>query len=85
MSTGAFLEFLTGMQASETCSGAWAGPQKRLKCWSEDGTPLLMELYSSAFGNHPRPPKVSGLGVMVLRPGPMGYKKLKLGLQEVNR
>ena len=24
-----------------------------------------MELYSSAFGNHPTPPKVSGLGVMV--------------------
>ena len=44
--------------------GAW-GPAQRLKCWSEDGTPPLMELYSSAFGNHPRPPKVSGLGVMV--------------------
>ena len=24
-----------------------------------------MELYSSAFGNHPTPPKASGLGVMV--------------------
>ena len=39
MSSGAFLEFLTGMQGSG-------------------------ELYSSAFGNHPTPPKVSGLGVM---------------------
>ena len=46
------------------------------------GTPPLMELYSSAFGNHPTPPKVSGLGVMVafLRPGPMGNKKLKTWL-----
>ena len=68
MRSGAFLEFLTGMQGSGAC---WPGFQglgarpKRLKCWSEDGTPPLMELYSAAFGNHPRPPKVSGLGVMV--------------------
>ena len=75
MSTGAFLEFLTGMQGSGACWPGFQGlvgqvfrglgPAQRLKCWSEDGTPPLMELYSSAFGNHPRPPKVSGLGVMV--------------------
>ena len=34
------------------------------------GTPPLMELYSSAFGNHPTPPKVSGLGVQA--PGACG-------------
>ena len=59
-------------------SGAW-GPAQRLKCWSEDGTPPLMELYSSAFGNHPRPPqgqRTGGYG-SVLRPGPMGLRRNK--------
>ena len=59
-------------------SGAW-GPAQRLKCWSEDGTPPLMELYSSAFGNHPKPPKVQRTGGYgsVLRPGPMGLRRSK--------
>ena len=68
MSTGAFLEFLTGMQGSGACwpglQGLGARPSGR-NAGVKTGTPPLMELYSSAFGNHPTPPKVSGLGVMV--------------------
>ena len=69
MSTGAFLEFLSGMQVQ----GLVGQVPKTLKpgTGAKTGTPPLMELYSSAFGNHPTPLKVSGLGVgSVLRRGP---------------
>ena len=62
MSTGAFLEFLTGMQGSGLV-GQVSRLGARPSGGAKTGTPPLMELYSSAFGNHPTPPKVSGLGV----------------------
>ena len=61
MSTGAFLEFLTGMQGSGAC---WPGFQ-RLKCWSED-EPLRLRKPSNA----PQGQRIGGYG-SVLRPGPI--------------
>ena len=51
------------MQGSGAC---WPGPQgfvARPTAKSEDGNPAFHG--TVAFGNHPTPPKVSGLGVMV--------------------
>ena len=71
MSTGAFLEFLTGMQA-------W-GPVQRLKCWSEDGNPAshgTVQLRLRKPSNAPQGQRIGGYG-SVLRPGPMGLRRNK--------
>ena len=64
MSTGAFLEFLTGMQG-------W-GPAQQLKCWSEDGNPAshgTVQLRLRKPSNAPQGQRIGGYG-SVLRPGP---------------
>ena len=58
------------------------GPGPAAEMLERRREPPLMELYSSAFENHPTPPKVSGLGVMVAgsRPqGPVGQVSRGLG------
>ena len=74
MSTGAFLEFLTGMQGS----GAW-GPAQRLKCWSEDGNPAshgTVQLRLRKPSNALQGQRI-GIYGSVLRPGPMGLRRNK--------
>ena len=65
MSTGAFLEFLTGMQGSEArFTGAW-GPPQRLKCWSEDGNPAshgTVQLRLRKPSNAPQGQRIGGYG-----------------------
>ena len=65
MSTGAFLEFLTGMQGKGLVGqvSRGLGPGPAAEAGAKTGTPPLMELYSSAFGNHPTPPKVADWGL----------------------
>ena len=91
MSTGAFLEFLTGMQGSGAC---WPGlqgrgPAQQLKCWSEDGNPAshgTVQLHLRKPSNAPQGQRIGGYG-SVLRPGPMGLrqevKNLAAGSQPV--
>ena len=60
MSTGAFLEFLTRLGCRD--AGLRGLLARSPKAWPE----MLDEDGTVAFGNHPTPPKVSGLGVMVV-------------------
>ena len=76
MSTGAFLEFLTGMQGSG--ARTW-GPAQRLKCWSERREPAshgTVQLRLRKPSNAPQGQRIGGYG-SVLRPGPMGLRRNK--------
>ena len=73
MSTGAFLEFLTGMQG-------W-GPAQQLKCWSEDGNPASHGTVQLRL-RKPTPPNIRSEPVRVAgsRPqGPVGQVLRGLG------
>ena len=75
MSTGAFLEFLTGMQDSEAC---WPGSQA-LGARSEDGNPAshgTVQLRLRKPSNAPQGQRIGGYG-SVLRPGPMNLRRNK--------
>ena len=86
MSTGAFLEFLTGMQGSgQVFRGLGPGAAEMLERRRNPASHGTVQLRLRKPSKAPQGQRTGGYG-SVLRPGPMGLrrnKKLKLGLQEV--